>query len=34
LVFKWCPSCKKSLVDSRDFECYACQDRRYYYEEE
>jgi hypothetical protein len=34
MVFKWCPSCTKSLVDSREFECYACQDRRYYYEEE
>jgi hypothetical protein len=30
LVFKWCPNCKTSLIDSRDFECYACQDRRYY----
>jgi hypothetical protein len=38
LVFKWCPNCKTSLIDSHDFECYACQDRRYYcsleYEEE
>jgi hypothetical protein len=34
VVFKWCPNCKKSLVDSREFECYTCQDRRYYYEEE
>jgi hypothetical protein len=30
IVFKWCPSCKKSLMDNREFECYAFQDRRYY----
>jgi ribosomal protein L33 len=30
LVFKWCPNCNSNLIDSRDFECYACQDRRYY----
>jgi hypothetical protein len=34
VVLKWCPNCKTSLMDSREFECYACQDRRYYYEEE
>jgi hypothetical protein len=31
LVFKWCPNCNNNLIDSRDFECLACQDRRYYY---
>jgi hypothetical protein len=30
IVFKWCPNCKTSLVDNHEFECYACQDRRYY----
>jgi hypothetical protein len=31
LVMIWCPSCKKNLIDNRDFKCYPCQDRRYYY---
>jgi cell division septation protein DedD len=31
LIFKWCPNCKINLIDSRDFECHACQDRRNYY---
>ncbi len=31
IVYIWCPNCKNSLMDNRDFECYACQDRRYYY---
>jgi hypothetical protein len=30
IVFKWCPNGKTSLMDSREFECYSCQDRRYY----
>jgi hypothetical protein len=38
LVLIWCPTCKKSLIDNRDYECYMCQERRYYlsleYEEE
>jgi hypothetical protein len=24
------PNCKTNLMDNREFECYACQDRRYY----
>jgi hypothetical protein len=31
LVMIWCPSCKTNLIDNRDFECYPCQDRRFYY---
>jgi hypothetical protein len=31
IVYLWCPNCKTSLMDNREFECYACQDRRYYY---
>jgi hypothetical protein len=30
LVMIWCPSCKKNLIDNHDFECYMCQERRYY----
>jgi hypothetical protein len=30
LTMIWCPSCKKNLIDNRDFECCMCQDKRYY----
>jgi hypothetical protein len=30
LVLKLCPNCNNNLINSRDFECHACQDCRYY----
>jgi hypothetical protein len=26
----WCPFCKNTLIDNRDFECYMCQEKRHY----
>jgi hypothetical protein len=30
LVLMWCPSCKTNMIDNRDYECYMCQEKRYY----
>jgi hypothetical protein len=30
LVLMWCPFCKNNLIDNRDFECYTCEEKRYY----
>ncbi len=30
LVLIWCPFCKKNRINNRDFECYMCQEKRYY----